>query len=172
MPELPGRSEDVAPELLAAYPKQVHLYYAEFPLPMHPWAKPAAIAGRCVFRQNAEAFWDYHDWIFEHQQEITPENLKDKVLEFAKSKQIDTLQLSRCIDTHATEADIDKIRCHGSLLGVNQTPTLFVNGRQLARSLDWAELENHHRLRNRVSEDGQERRGRLRLRDETPLAGR
>ena len=128
--------------LLAVYPKQVRMYYAEFPLePIHPWAKPAAIAGRCVFRQNAAAFWDYHDWIFEHQQEITPENLKDKVLEFAKSKQIDTLQLSRCIDTRATEADIDKSIAMAGALGVNQTPTLFVNGRQLAGALDWANLK-------------------------------
>jgi protein-disulfide isomerase len=127
--------------LLAVYPKQVRLYYAEFPLPMHPWAKAAAIAGRCVYRQNAAAFWDYHDWIFEHQQEITPDGLKNKVLEFANSKQIDTLQLSRCIDTRATEADVDKSVAMGTSLGINQTPTLFINGRALAGAMAWADLK-------------------------------
>ena len=39
--------------LLSAYPKQVRLYFKDFPLEqIHPWAKPAAIAGRCVFKQK------------------------------------------------------------------------------------------------------------------------
>ena len=76
--------------LLTAYPKEVRLYYLDFPLEtLHPWAKSAAMMGRCIFHQNASAFWDYHDWIFQHQEEITPDNLKDKVLEFAKGKGID-----------------------------------------------------------------------------------
>ena len=42
--------------LLSAYPKQVRLYFKDMPLEqLHPWAKPAAMAGRCVFRQNAHA---------------------------------------------------------------------------------------------------------------------
>jgi protein-disulfide isomerase len=57
----------------ASFPKDVRVYFKDFPLePIHPWAKPAAIAGRCVFRQKPAAFWDYHDWIFEKQSEITP----------------------------------------------------------------------------------------------------
>ena len=46
--------------LLTAYPTQVRLYFKDFPLEsIHPWAKPAAIAGRCVFRQNPSSFWSY-----------------------------------------------------------------------------------------------------------------
>ncbi len=59
--------------LLTAYPKQVRLYFKTFPLEsLHPWAKSAAIASRCVYRQQPGAFWDFHDWIFAHQAEITP----------------------------------------------------------------------------------------------------
>jgi protein-disulfide isomerase len=62
--------------LLSAYPKQVRFYFLEFPLDqLHPWARAAAIAGRCIFRQNANAFWDYHDWIFAHQDEIKAETM-------------------------------------------------------------------------------------------------
>src|SRR5215831_5586382 len=69
--------------LLSAYPNQVRLYFVDHPLEqLHPWAKDAAMAGRCIFKQNANAFWDYHDWIFEHQADITTENLKEKILEF------------------------------------------------------------------------------------------
>src|SRR5580704_7918311 len=55
--------------LLAAYPKEVRFYYLDFPLEsLHPWAKPAAMIGRCIFHQNASAFWGFHDWIFENQE--------------------------------------------------------------------------------------------------------
>lgn len=128
-------------QLPAAYANQFRVYYKDFPLePIHPWSKAAAICGRCVFRQNAAAFWDFHDWLFEHQPEITPENLKTKVLEWAQSKGMDSLQLGRCIDTRATEAEVDREIAEGKALGVNATPTIFLNGRRLI-GVQWQALE-------------------------------
>src|SRR6266853_410500 len=127
--------------LVSAYPKQVRLYFKDMPLDqIHPWAKPAAIAGRCVFKQSPTAFWDYHDWIYEHQGEITKENLREKVLEFAKGKQLDALQLGRCMDTRATEAEVDKSVNEAHELHVASTPTLFVNGRRLPSQVAWPDL--------------------------------
>jgi protein-disulfide isomerase len=128
--------------LLTAYPKEVRLYYLDFPLEtLHPWAKSAAMMGRCIFHQNATAFWDYHDWIFQHQDEITPDNLKAKVLEFATGKGIDAAQLSKCIDSRATEEEVDKTRAEGKALEINSTPTLFVNGRKMVGTLQWNDLK-------------------------------
>src|SRR5580658_3339527 len=128
--------------LLAAYPKEVRFYYLDFPLEtMHPWAKAAAMMGRCIFHQNAGAFWDYHDWIFQHQEEITPDNLKDKVLEFAAGKGIDAAQLSKCIDSKATEEEVDRTKAEGRGLEVNSTPTLFVNGRRMNGTIQWPDLK-------------------------------
>ena len=43
--------------LVKAYPQNVRLYFKTFPLvALHPWAKAAAIAGRCAFRQNPASF--------------------------------------------------------------------------------------------------------------------
>lgn len=127
--------------VLSTYPKQVRLYFKDLPLEaIHPWAKPAAIAGRCVFKQNPAAFWDYHDWIYEHQSEITADNLKTKVLDFAKGKEIEPLQLSRCMDTKATEAEVNKSMAEAAALRVNSTPTLFVNGRRLPSQVAWPDL--------------------------------
>ena len=129
--------------VLSAYPKQVRVYFKDFPLEqIHPWAKSAAIAGQCVFRQNAAAFWTYHDWIFEKQAEITPENLKDKVIEFAKGKEIDSLQLARCIDARATAADVDKDMAQARDLRVQSTPTIFINGRRVTGRTDWNTLRS------------------------------
>ncbi len=128
--------------LLTAYPKQVRLYFKDFPIEsLHPWAKAAAMAGRCVFRQNPGSFWSYHDWIFAHQADITAPNLKDKVMEWAKGeKDIDVLQLGQCMDTKATEAEVDKNLAEGRALDVNATPTLFVNGRRIPQVIDWPNL--------------------------------
>jgi len=128
--------------LLTAYPKQVRLYFKTFPLEsLHPWARAAAIASRCVYRQQAGAFWDYHDWIFSHQAEITPDNLKDKIMEWAKGqKDLDALQLNQCIDTKATDAEVQKDLDEGHALVITGTPTLFVNGRRIGQAIDWPNL--------------------------------
>lgn len=127
--------------LQASYPKEVHFYFMNFPLEsLHPWAKAAAMAGRCVFHQNASAFWDYHDWIFDHQDEITPANLKDKVVE-AMTGKVDPAQLSSCIDSKATEEEVEKTRDLGHSLEVNSTPTIFVNGRRMSGTVRWEDLK-------------------------------
>ena len=129
--------------LLSSYPKDVRLYFKDYPLSqMHPWAKPAAIAGRCIFRQNPAAFWDYHDWVYEHQAEITAENFKDKVLEFAKGKEIDVIQLSRCLETRATESEVDRSIAEAKALAVRSTPTMFINGRRLEGQAPWPQLRS------------------------------
>jgi protein-disulfide isomerase len=129
--------------LVSAYPKQVRLYFKTFPLDMHPWGKPAAMASQCVYRQKADAFWEYHDWIFAHQADITPENFKDKVMEWAKGqKELDALQLTACMDSHATAGDVEKTIAEGRALDVNGTPTLFVNGRRIGQTIDWPSLRS------------------------------
>jgi protein-disulfide isomerase len=121
---------------------QVHVYFLDFPLEqIHPWAKAAAIAGRCMYRQSLPAFWKYHDWIYDHQAEINPENLKTQVLDFAKTvTDVDALQLGRCIDTKATEGEVDASLAEGRALHVDATPTLFLNGRRLVGNYPWQNI--------------------------------
>src|SRR5262249_54733658 len=118
-------------------------YFKQFPLTsLHPWAKAAAIASRCVYRQNPEEFWQYHDWIFAHQGDITPENQKDKVLEWAKGeKSLDSLQLASCMENKSTEGEVDKDFADGRALKVDPTPTLFINGRRLTTAAEWPTLK-------------------------------
>ena len=143
--ECPNCKEEakvIRENLQARFPKEVRVYFKNFPLEaIHPWAKPAAMDGRCVFRQAPLAFWKYHDWMYAHQAEITPANLKDKVLDWAKSADLDMLQLGRCIDGKATEAEVDKELAEGRSLKVDATPTAFVNGRRLVGNYPWPNLE-------------------------------
>jgi len=126
-----------------AFPKDVRVYFKDFPIEqIHPWSKPAAIAGQCAFRQSPSAFWQFHDWIYEHQSEINPDNLKSKVMEFAQTvKDLDGMQLAHCMDTKATEAAVDASIAMGHSLKVDATPTIFLNGRRLVGNYPWANLQ-------------------------------
>lgn len=125
------------------FPTQVRVVFKDFPLEqIHPWAKAAAMMGRCIYHQNPTAFWKYHDWIYEHQAEITPDNLKTQVLDFAKNNsEIDALQLGRCIDDKSTESEVDASMAEGRALHVDATPTVFLNGRRLVGNYPWQNLE-------------------------------
>ncbi|MBS1827670.1 MAG: thioredoxin domain-containing protein [Acidobacteria bacterium] len=123
------------------YPAKVKVVFRDFPLEqIHPWARPAAIAGRCVHKLEAGAFWQYHDWVFEQQANLTVENLKQKTLEFFNGK-LDTLQLTQCIDAKATEKDVDRSIATAKALQVASTPTMFVNGRRVVGNAAWPELK-------------------------------
>jgi protein-disulfide isomerase len=128
------------------HPNDLRIIFKDYPLEaIHQWAKPAAIAGRCIARQNNTVFWGFHDYMYEHQQEIGPNNLRDKVLEFAKGQSLDVLQLSSCMDTNATAGDVDRTVAEGRDLGISQTPTMFANGRPVTGALpaqQWDALIN------------------------------
>ena len=123
------------------FPTQVRVYYKDYPLPNHDWAKTASIAGRCIFRQNPLAFWDFHDWVFDKQTEITSAGFIEKLNGFIKGKEIDPLQLNRCVEKGETEAEVNKSMAEAKALGVSSTPTLFVNGRKLVGSVAWPNLK-------------------------------
>ena len=134
-------AKTIREQLPKEFPTEVRIYYKEFPLTsIHPWAMKSAVAGRCVFRANPEAFWDYHDWIFDKQADITAENVTSKILEWAGVKGLDTLALTRCMETSATEPEVRKNMAEGLSLGVDRTPTMFLNGRPL-EGMQWEQLK-------------------------------
>jgi protein-disulfide isomerase len=142
-PYCKGEAEMVRKNLIQSYPTQVRLYFKDYPLEgLHPWAKAAAMAGRCVFQQKPEAFWDYHDFVYAHQEAINPENLKDTVLGWAKdSKELDSLKLGACIDSKATKAEVEKEVAEAQALDITGTPTMFINGRRISQTIEWANLK-------------------------------
>jgi protein-disulfide isomerase len=114
------------PEL---YPGKVRVVFKDYPLEtIHPWARAASIAARCVFRQNQQAFWKFYDWDYENQDDITVDTLKAKVLGWARGSGINAGELERCMDSKATDAEVTRNHDEGQAAGVTGTPTLFVNG--------------------------------------------
>jgi protein-disulfide isomerase len=103
---------------------------------MHNWARTAAVAGRCVYKQNPAAFWDYFDWVYENQNTIGLDNFTSKFDGFTSDKKLDGMQLGRCIEGKSADADIDREKTEGHALQVAATPTLFLNGRKFEGGLD------------------------------------
>ena len=124
------------------YPQDVRVYFRDFPLTnIHKWAMPGAIRGQCIYQQKPQLFWEYHDWIFGKQKEITPENLDAKVNEFLAGKGIDALKMGQCTGDSKTAEVIEASLKEGRAVGVTSTPTLFVNGRKLTGSVKWEQLQ-------------------------------
>jgi protein-disulfide isomerase len=123
------------------YPSDVRVIFKDFPLDtMHPWARAAAESSHCVAQQKPAAFWAFHDWMFEHQEEVNAANLKEKTLAIGKEQNLDTTKLATCIDTHATAKAVEESAKAGRELQIQQTPTAFVNGRMIGGAVPWTSL--------------------------------
>jgi protein-disulfide isomerase len=128
-------------DLSEAFSGRVRVFFKNYPLEsVHPWARAAAIAGRCVYQQGQPAFWKFYDWIYENQDQIMGDNLNSKVLAWAGQNAVDTLKLGQCIDTKATEPEVNRNIAEGHALGIGGTPTLFINGRKIG-GLMWPDLQ-------------------------------
>ncbi len=52
-------------------------------------------------------------------------------MEWAGQNGVDAVQLGRCVDSKATDAEVTRTQEMGRALGVDGTPTLYLNGRKL-----------------------------------------
>ncbi len=93
-----------------------------------------------MYQQGDAAFWKFYDWIYQTQDEITGDNLNMKILAWAGENAIDTVKLGQCLDTKATEPEVNASIAEGRELGIQGTPTLFINGRKIG-GLMWPDLQ-------------------------------
>ena len=117
--------------MLPNYP-QVRVVFKDFPIEqIHPWARTAAIAGRCAYQQDPKAFWKLYDLIYDNQEIISAENAWSKMVEYAGQIKLDSDALKSCMAAPEAAAAVDASKANGLQLEVNSTPTIFVNGRRL-----------------------------------------
>jgi protein-disulfide isomerase len=127
-----GVYETLENQVLKEYGDKVRFFFKHFPLTsIHPWAEDAALATECAYLQGNDAFWKLYDGLFRRQAEITRDNLRDKVLELAAASGLDTERLGQCYDSREALARVKADIEEATTLGVNSTPTFFVNGRRL-----------------------------------------
>jgi len=113
------------------YP-QVRFVFREFPLPqIHVWTLTAATAGRCIYHKDPAAFWPYSEYMFDHQDSISADNIWETVVEQGLAVGYDAESFKACMADPAMKTEIDKSTDEGLALKVANTPTVFVNGRRL-----------------------------------------
>lgn len=118
-------------EILPGYP-QVKVIFKDYPIEqLHPWARTAAIAGRCAYGQDPKAFWKIYDLIYDNQDVISAANAWTKMLDFANESGLAEDRFKTCMASPEAAAAVDASRQNGVQVEVNSTPTVFVNGRRL-----------------------------------------
>ncbi len=125
-------AQPIVEKLAADFP-QVRFTFQQFPLPasLHPWALKAAQYADCAGQMNKDAFWKYVDAIFENQGGIALATADDKLKELATANGLDAQKISACAASPETDARIKKSQALGAALEVNETPTVFINGRRV-----------------------------------------
>lgn len=105
--------------------------YKHFPLRIHPWAEPAAVASECARQVGGnDAFWSLHDLYFAEQDAFTTENHRERVMAWAQKAGLSRARFERCLESPAAKQRVQADLAEGQSLGVDATPTLMINGRK------------------------------------------
>ncbi len=142
------------PETLDHYKGLVKFVYKDYPLvEIHPWAMRAAIDANCLAEQSGPAYWSYVDYLHTHGEDISGPTRDVAKSNAALDKQahaegvtakLDLPKLDACVakqDPSAVNASLKE----GEALGVDGTPTMFINGERLSGALPaarvWAAID-------------------------------
>lgn len=127
------------PELLKEYGDRVTFVYKDFPIPSHPWAIHAAVDANCLAAQNGDAYWSFVDSVHASQQAINGKGTQElRVAELDRmamqqgtDHKLDAATLQACVKTQ-NDAVIKASVREGESLGVDSTPTVFINGEEMS----------------------------------------
>src|ERR1700683_937805 len=136
------------PTIFKEYGDRVTFIYKDYPLvEIHPWATHAAVDANCLAAQNGDAYWDFADYIHANQHEVSNEKTPGARLEAldrltmlqGQKHSLDLVKLQSCVkaqDESAVKASVKG----GDAVGVDATPTLFVNGEKIDGAVPIGEL--------------------------------
>ena len=117
--------EPLLRQVLEKYPNDVKLVVKHFPLPMHVYARKAAIAALAAGRQGK--FWEIHEKLFANQEDLSDA----KVEAIAQELGLNMEQFNKDLKDSAIASLIDRDINNGREANVQGTPTIFVSGKLL-----------------------------------------
>lgn len=117
-----ARATPVIDSLFARHGGDVRFEYRHYPLPMNVHARRAAEAA--VEARRQDAFWQYHDFLFAHQDRLTDADL----VGYADSLGLDAKAFAEALRENTHEEAVQVDVSLGLTLAVTGTPTFFVNG--------------------------------------------
>jgi protein-disulfide isomerase len=102
---------------------------------MHSLAARAAEAARCAGAQGK--FWEFHDSLFETKR-LQVKQLKEE----AGVLKLDTARFNQCLDGGEQIAPVKKDALEGKRLGLEGTPSFFVNGHFMSGAVGYSKLRD------------------------------
>ncbi len=108
--------------ILKAYPKDVRLFFKQFPLDIHSQAAFAAAAS--VAAQKQGKFWEMHDALFASHNDLR----RPTVLALASAIGLDMKRFEADVDSPEVRKAVAHDTEDGNSIGVMSTPTIFIDG--------------------------------------------
>ena len=126
-----GMFHPILKQMKQEFGDKLHITFREFPLTgPHPHALAAASAAEAAGMQNK--FWEMHGLIFDHQKDWKGAFDVRPIFEgYAKEIGIDVERFKRDVESDRIEQRIFLDGKRGHSMGVNSTPTVFMNGREV-----------------------------------------
>jgi len=120
--QCPKCRSDAPIEEKAASAHQVPLVRHDFP--MHNWSFKAAVMARYFDSLGKDLGNEFRDYIFQHQPEITPDNLQSFAQKFAAEHKVELPFVIDPEEKFAAQVNADKEL--GQKINIRYTPTIFV----------------------------------------------
>ncbi len=105
-----------------------------------PESLDAAEAAHCA--QDQGKFWEYHDILFANQKGENQGDFKrENLLNFARQLKLDETQFTQCLDSHKYLGFVQASAQQGRKLGVQGTPSIFVNSQFIPGYVEFPDLD-------------------------------
>lgn len=136
-----GRAYPVIKQLLEENKNKITFVYRHFPLPQHKNALLAARAAEAAGSQGK--FWEMHDLLFMRQETWSESSDASKIFtSYAEELKLNTDRFSEDFSSKIYDAAIQSDKDDGIRLGVNSTPTLFIDDKKVTVSPTYENLKN------------------------------
>jgi protein-disulfide isomerase len=129
-------------QIMKDYDGKVTLYFRNFPLTtVHQHAEISAQAAEAAADQGK--FWEMHDKLYETQKEWSEDTDPTvKFAAYAKDLGLDVDKFKKALADEQFKSVVDQDAADGNALGINSTPTFYLNGTKLTGGFDYATLRD------------------------------
>jgi len=131
-----GAEEPIVARMLSDYAGQIRFVFKEFPLTaIHPYAE---LASEAALAANAQGrFWPFHDMLYANQSALGRADLDG----YASALALDLTMFDAALDKGSFKGAVAADLAQGKSVGVNETPTFFVNGIAVLGAVPYATLQ-------------------------------
>jgi protein-disulfide isomerase/rhodanese-related sulfurtransferase/uncharacterized membrane protein len=127
-----GTSEKTFRKVREAYKTRVRFVFRQFPLPnIHANAEKAAEASECAGEQGK--FWEAFDKLYDDQDDLSVPALEH----YAGEMGLDRPRFNQCLESGEMATRVAQDKADGQALGVDRTPTFFVDGQRIVGGLEY-----------------------------------